>query len=62
MSLIAIIITLVVVGLLLWLISLIPMDATIRKIIHIVAIIAVVLWLLIQFGVLDSAYNVKIGK
>ncbi len=46
MSLISIIITLVVLGLILWLVTLLPIDATIQRIIHIVAIICVVLWLL----------------
>ena len=49
---ISLIITLVVVGLLLWLISLIPMDATIHTIIRVVVIICVVFYLLQAFGVL----------
>lgn len=51
MSLLAIIITLVVVGVLLWLINTyIPMDATVKRIIQIVIIIFVVIWLLQAFG------------
>jgi hypothetical protein len=51
-ALISIIVTLIVVGLLLYLIGLIPMDGTIKQIIRVVVIIAVILWLLQSFGVL----------
>lgn len=51
-SLIGIIITLVVIGLLLYLIGLIPMDSTIKQIIRIVVIIAVIVWLVQAFGLL----------
>lgn len=47
--LIEIIVALVVVGLLLWVVSQIPMDATIARIIRVVVIVAVVLWLLWTF-------------
>lgn len=51
-ALISIIVTLIVVGLLLYLIGLIPMDGTIKQIIRVVVIIAVILWLLQSFGLL----------
>jgi len=55
MSLIGLILTLVVVGILLWAInSYIPMDAKIKQILNIVVVIIVVLWLLNVFGVLGS--------
>jgi uncharacterized MnhB-related membrane protein len=44
--LINIIIVLVVVGLLLWVLQQIPMDATIARIIRVVVIVCVCLWLL----------------
>lgn len=44
---------LVLVGALLYVITLIPMDPTIVVIIRVVAILFVVLWLLSVFGVLD---------
>ncbi len=50
MSLITIILALVVLGVVLWLVSLIPMDGTIKKIITVVAVIAAVVWLLKAFG------------
>ena len=53
MPLIQIIIVLVVVGVILFLINnYIPMDATIKRILNIVVVIAVILWLLSVFGVL----------
>jgi len=61
MSLIGIVITLLVIGVLLWLLeAFIPMDATIKRIIQVIVIIVVVLWLLEVFGVLGVAQNVKV--
>lgn len=57
-TLVSVIVTLIVVGLLLYLIGLIPMDGTIKQIIHAVVIIAVVIWLLKVFGLL-SALGIK---
>jgi hypothetical protein len=49
---IGLIITLIVIGLLLWLVNnYIPMDAKIKQILNIVVIICVILWLLNVFGV-----------
>ena len=45
MSLITILITLVVVGFLLWLINLIPMQPTMKKIVNAVVVIIAVVWL-----------------
>ncbi|MBC7521410.1 MAG: hypothetical protein H7268_10010 [Sandarakinorhabdus sp.] len=48
-------VTLVIVGVLLWLVnSYIPMDGKIKNILNIVVVIAVVLWLLQSFGVLSG--------
>jgi hypothetical protein len=59
MSLVTIVITLIVVGVLLWLVNTyIPMDGKIKKILNIVVVVVVVLWLLNGFGVLDSFRNV----
>jgi hypothetical protein len=38
------------------------MDATIKRIIHIVVIIAVVLWLLTVFGILPMASTVQVPR
>ena len=53
MSLVSVVITLIVVGILLWLINtFIPMDGKIKSILNFVVVVAVVLWLLYGFGVL----------
>ena len=63
MSLIGLVITLIVVGVLLWLVNTyIPMDAGIKKIINIVVIIAVVLWLLSSLGVLGHVHDVQVPR
>lgn len=62
MPLINLVLTLVVVGVILWLINnYIPMDGTIKKILNVVVVIAVVLWLLTAFGVLGPISNLRIG-
>lgn len=61
MSLIAIVLTLIVVGVLLWLMeTYIPMNATIKRIIQAIVVIVVVLWLLQVFGVLGAVNSVKV--
>jgi hypothetical protein len=60
MSLISIVISLIVVGVVLWLVNTyIPMDGKIKKILNIVVVVVVVLWLLNVFGVLDHLRNVR---
>ena len=62
MTLINLIITLVVVGVLLWLInSFIPMQHTMKKILNVVVIIVVILWLLSAFGVIGPLSGIRIG-
>jgi hypothetical protein len=56
-GLISIIVTLVVIGLVLYLIELIPMDGTIKQIIRVIVIIGVVIWLLQSFGLIGSVNN-----
>jgi hypothetical protein len=63
MSLLAIVVSLVAVGVLLWLINaVIPMEVRIKQILNAVVIIAVVLWLLAAFGVLDSMRAIRVGR
>jgi uncharacterized protein YqhQ len=53
MPLINVIIVLVIVGVLLYIVeTLLPIDATIRRIIHIVVILAVCIWLLQAFQII----------
>jgi hypothetical protein len=60
MSLVSVVITLIVVGILLWLINtFIPMDGKIKKILNFVVVVAVILWLLYGFGVLGGSGNVR---
>ena len=62
MSLISIIVTLIVVGVLLWLTNTyIPMDGKIKNILNIVVVIVVVLWLLNIFGVLGHLRDVRVS-
>ncbi len=63
MPLLQVVIVLIVVGVLLWLVNnYIPMQATVKKILNAVVVIALVLWLLKIFGLLDSLLNIHIGK
>jgi hypothetical protein len=63
MPLMNVVITLIVVGVLLWLVnSFIPMDSKIKRILNIVVVIAVVIWLLNAFGILGRVGNFRIGK
>lgn len=62
MPLINLIITLIVVGVLLWLVNTyIPMDRKIKSILNAVMVIAVVLWLLSAFGVLGNMTGIRVG-
>ena len=55
MDLITVVVTLIVVGFLLWAINrYIPMDGKIKQILNIVVVIVVILWLLQGFGVIGS--------
>jgi hypothetical protein len=56
-ALISVIVTLVVIGLVLYLIDLVPMDGTIKQIIRLIVILAVVIWLLQVFGLLGPVHR-----
>ena len=61
MSLITLVITLVVVGVILWLVNTyIPMDGKIKKVLNIVVMVVVVLWLLNVLGVLGHLHDVRV--
>ena len=63
MSLISLVVTLIVVGVLLWLINAyIPMDGKIKQILNIVVVIVVVLWLLSAFGVLGHSGDIRVPQ
>jgi 1-acyl-sn-glycerol-3-phosphate acyltransferase len=63
MSLISLVITLIVIGVLLWLVNTyIPMDGKIKKILNVVVVICVVVWLLVAFGVLDHSGDIRVPQ
>ena len=63
MDLISLVVTLIVVGVLLWLvINYIPMDRQISRILNGAVVIAVFIWLLNSFGLLDSIRAIHVGK
>ena len=63
MDLVTLVVTLIVVGVLLWLVNAyIPMDAKIKQILNIVVVIAVVLWLLLVFGVCGDVHTIQVGR
>ncbi|HWX23343.1 MAG TPA: Thivi_2564 family membrane protein [Candidatus Binatia bacterium] len=63
MSLVTIVITLIVVGVLLWLVNTyIPMDGKIKKVLNIVVMVVVVLWLLNVFGVWGRVRDVRVSN
>ena len=59
--LVNVVVTLSVVGVLLWLVNAyIPMDGKIKQILNVVVVIAVVIWLLQAFGLLNSLNGIRI--
>lgn len=53
-GIVSIVVALVVVGLVLYLIDIIPMDRTIKQIIRAIVIVGVIIWLLQAFGLIGS--------
>jgi len=63
MSLISLVITLIVIGVLLWLINaFIPMQRTIKSILNAIVIICVVIWLLSVFGVIGPVGDFQVPR
>ena len=63
MSLITIVVTLIVVGVLLWLVNAyIPMYGKIKKILNIAVVVVVVFWLLNVFGVWGHLRDVRVSN
>ena len=63
MSLISLVVTLIVVGVLLWLVNTyIPMDGKIKNILNAVVVICVVIWLLYAFGILNHSGDIRVPK
>jgi hypothetical protein len=63
MSLISLIVTLIVIGVLLWLVNnYIPMDGKIKKILNVVVVICVVVWLLYAFGIINHSSDIRVPQ
>jgi hypothetical protein len=63
MSLVSLAITLIVIGVLLWLVNTyIPMDGKIKKILNVVVVVCVVVWLLYAFGIINHAGDVRVPQ
>jgi hypothetical protein len=62
MPLMQVVITLIVVGVLLWLVNrFIPMQSTIKSVLNGVVVIAVVVWLINLFGLLGPLWKFRVG-
>ncbi len=61
MPLMTLVITLAVVGVLLWLVNLIPMQGTIKGILNAVVVIAVVVWMLKVLNLFHYVTQFKVG-
>jgi hypothetical protein len=62
MPLVTLVVTLVVIGVLLWLVNLIPMQGTIKGLVNLVVVIAVVIWLLKVFNLLSYITQFHVGN
>jgi len=63
MSLISLAVTLIVIGVLLWLVNTyIPMDGKIKQILNIVVVICVVIWLLYAFGIINHTGDIRVPR
>lgn len=51
-SLVILAISLIIFGALLYIVDLLPIDATVKRIIHVIAVVALIIWLLQYFGML----------
>lgn len=61
MSLLLIILGIALFGVLLWAINrFLPMDGKVKTILNVVAIIALIIWLLEQFGIIAYLSNIKV--
>ena len=61
MPLVNVVVTLVVVGVILWLINTyIPMQGAIKSILNFVVVVAVILWLLYGFGIISHGGGINL--
>lgn len=62
MGLGSLIIALIVVGLLLFLVNKLPLDATIKQIIWVIVIVFIIIWLIQSLGLLSGLDSIRIGR
>jgi hypothetical protein len=63
MPLLNLAVTLIVIGILLWLVNnYIPMDGKIKSILNAVVVICVVVWLLFAFGILHHSGDIRVPR
>ncbi len=62
MPVLNIIITIIIVGFLLWVVNLIPMQRTVKSILNIVVVILLIIWLLNVFGIIVIYSHPVIGS
>jgi hypothetical protein len=56
-------VTLIIVGVLLWLVNnYVPMDGKIKSILNVVVVICVIIWLLSAFGIIDRAGDLRLPR
>ena len=61
MPIVNVVVTLIVAGVALWAINaFIPMAAPVKKILNIVVVVAICVWLLQIFGVIDGVKNIRV--
>jgi uncharacterized membrane protein YwzB len=62
-SIITLLVTLIVIGVIMWLInSFIPMQGTIKRILNAIVVICVVIWLLQVFGLIGTIRNFQVPQ
>lgn len=59
MTLVGIVVLLLVIGAILYIISLLPIDVTIKRIIYVVVVIVVLIYVLQQFGLISGSIPLK---
>lgn len=63
MPILTAVLTIIVVGFLLWLVnSFIPMERRIKSVLNVVVIIALILWLLYGFGVINNSGDISMPE
>jgi hypothetical protein len=61
MPLLTILLTIIIAGVVLWLVNnYIPMDGKIKRILNVVVVIILIIWLLKVFGILNSLSGIKV--